>query len=231
MFHFLRPARKKTKRSLSQRTILHVEALEGRDCPSAPPTAPTMTGSAATAPMGTETGMSLSLSVAQGPNRTVAVTGQVSSSNSPTGGRTVTLSGVVSGSVTTNADGTFAYTGPASALGQIQAAVTDDSGVTVTSSAELTDAPPTIVNFQAVNNGGTSWTFTGQVQHAYAAGLVVTLRGVPSLDNNNASATVQANGSFSYTIMLQPGERGGVTADCTDWWGQAAGEASDYVWG
>jgi hypothetical protein len=228
MFHFFSSARKKTKRSLSQRTILHVEALEGRDCPSAPPTAPPFTGPAVTVPVGTETdpGMSLSLSVAQGPNRTVNVTGQVSSSASPTGGRTVTLSGVISGSVTTNADGTFAYTGPANALGQIQAAVTDDSGVTVTSSAMLTDAPPTIINFQAVNNGGTSWTFTGQVQHAYAPGLVVTLRGLPSLDSSVASAPVQTSGSFSYTITLQPGENGSVTAACTDWWGQASNEAT-----
>src|SRR5262249_8329341 len=115
-------------------------------------------------------GISLSVSVTQGPHRTVTVTGQASC-NSPAG-LTVTLSGVVSGSVTTNANGAFTYTGPASALGQIQAAVIDVWGVTATSSTMLTNNPPRIVNFQAINNGNNSWTFTGQVQDEYAAGLV-----------------------------------------------------------
>jgi hypothetical protein len=174
-------------------------------------------------------GLSLSLSVVPGPGGTATVWGQVSGA-SPTGGLTVTLSGVVSGSVTTCADGTFTYTGPASALGQIQAAVTDGAGNTVTSSINLSASPPTIVNFQAINNGNNNWTFTGQVQGPSAAGLIVTLAGIPSL-SSNASATVQASGSFSYTVTLQPGESGGVTADCIDWWGQASNQAITYVVG
>jgi hypothetical protein len=178
----------------------------------------------------TDPGLSLSLSVVPGPGATATVFGQVSG-GSPTGGLTVTLSGVVSASVTTNADGTFTFTGSASGLGQVQAAVTDSAGNTVTSSANLTASPPTIVNFQAINNGNNNWTFTGQVQGPYVAGLVVTLAGIPSLDNNSASATVQANGSFIYTITLQPGECGGVTADCIGCWGQASNEARAYVVG
>jgi hypothetical protein len=114
-------------------------------------------------------GISISVSAAQGPNRTVTVTGQVSC-NSPAG-LTVTLSGVVSGSVTSSANGTFSYTGTASALGQIQATVADVWGVTASSSTTLADSPPTVVNFQAINNGNNSWTFTGQVQGEYAAGV------------------------------------------------------------
>ena len=288
------PSRKKTKRSpiRRQRIALHVEALEGRDCPSAPqitafavtvqtghmvllsgtiiddhPTAATVCFGGVAAGFATpdasghfqlqenisqlgtvfatvkdpggamsnaaqamviDPGISLTLSVAQGPNRTVTVTGRVSC-NSPAG-LTVTLSGVVSGSVTATANGAFTHTGPASALGQIQAAVTDVWGVTATSSAMLNNNPPRIVNFQAINNGNNSWTFTGQVQDEYAAGLVVTLRGIPSLDNSNACVTVQANGFFSYTITLQPGENGSVTADCSDWWGQASNESTAFVW-
>jgi hypothetical protein len=176
----------------------------------------------------TDPGTSLNVSAAQGPNRTVTVTGQVSG-NSPAG-LTVTLSGVVSGSVTTNANGTFTYTGAASAPGPIQATVTDLWGVTVSAVTTLTSQPPAILNFKAVNNGNNSWTFTGQVQDEYAAGLVVRLGGIPSLDNNNASAIVQADGKFSYTITLEPGEQGGVTAQCTDWWGQPSNEATAYVW-
>ncbi len=172
-------------------------------------------------------GISLNLSAVQGPNRTVTITGQVSC-NSPAG-LTVTLSGIVSGSVTTNTDGTFTFTGVASALGQIYATVTDIWGVSAGSSTALTNAPPTIVNFRAINNGNNTWTFTGQVQDEYAAGLVVRLRGIPSLDNNNVAVTVQANGTFSYTITLRPGEGGVVTADCTDWWGLTSSQASAYV--
>jgi hypothetical protein len=293
MFHWLSPNQKKNPRSLlrKQRTILQVEALERRDCPSAPqitsfaatvlaghtvvlsgtiidsaPTAAVVSlgGVAAgsvtpdasghfqaqenisqlgtafatvTDPGGStsntaqvmvnDPGLSLSVSVAQGPRRTVTVTGQVSC-NSPCG-LTVTLSGVVSGSVTTNANGTFTYTGPASALGQIQATVTDVWAVTATSSTTLTNKPPTIIDFQAINNGNNSWTFTGQVVDEYAAGLVVRLGGIPTLDNTGATATVQANGTFSYTISLPPGQIGGVTAECIDWWGQASSEATTFV--
>jgi hypothetical protein len=177
----------------------------------------------------TDPGISIRVSVAQGPNRTVTVTGQVSC-NSPAG-LTVALSGVVSGSVTTGANGTFTYTGPTSGPGQVQAAVTDVWGVPAASSATLTNNAPTIVNFRAINNGNNIWTFTGQVKDEYAAGLVVRLAGTPTLDNNNASATVQTNGTFSYTIALKPGESGGVTAECFDWWGQASNEANAFVVG
>jgi hypothetical protein len=295
MIPWLSPGQTKTRRSLlrRQRAILQVEALEGRDCPSASgpqitsfsatvesghmvllsgtvvdssPTTAVVTfggvGSGSVTPnasgyfqvqeniaqLGTvfatltdpgsntsstaqatvnDPGVSLTMSVAPGPSRTATVTGQVCC-NSPAG-LTVTLSGVVSGSVTTTANGTFTFTGPASALGQVQATVTDVWGVAATSSATLTASPPTIVNFQAINLGNNVWTFTGQVQDEYAAGLVVKLAGITSLDNNNATATVQADGTFSYTIALQPGESGSVTANCMDWWGQPSNQATALV--
>jgi hypothetical protein len=218
-----------------RRITLHLEVLEARDCPSASPYDPPVTAGDAILSdtvlvMASDPGLSLSLSVVPRPRGTATVSGQVAG-DSPTGGLTVTLSGVVSGSVTTNADGTFTYTGSASGLGQIQAAVTDGAGNTVTSSTTLVATPPTIVNFRAVNNGNNNWTFTGQIQDPNAVGLVVTVAGIPSLDNNNASATVQPNGSFAYTVTLRPGEFGGVTAECVDWWGQASNEATAYVLG
>jgi hypothetical protein len=241
MLRWWSPKRQKTNRSPVKRPriLLQLEALETRDCPSTLPTTPlpgtdstTATAPAAssstTAPAPvTNPSTSLTVSAAPGPNRTVTVTGQVSG-NAPAG-LTVTLSGVVSASVTTNANGAFTWTGPASALGQIQATVTDSSGDTVAAFTTLTDPPPAILNFKAINNGYNSWTFTGQVQDASAAGLVVQLGGIPSLNNGNASATVQANGTFSYTVLLQPGEQGGVTALCSDSWGQSSNQATAYV--
>ncbi len=231
----------KTRRPLPNRprVLLRLEALESRDCPSALFTTPmpgTDSPSATTPPASISTiapapvndpGTSLTVAAMPGPNHTATVTGQVSG-NAPAG-LTVTLSGVVSGSVTTNADGTFTWTGPASALGQIQATVTDASGVTVAALTTLTDPPPAILNFKAINNGNNNWTFTGQVQDAYATGLVVQLGGIPSLTTNNASAIVQANGTFSYTIALQPGEQGFATAQCSDSWGQSSTQALAYV--
>jgi len=237
MFQWSRPTTKQTKPALSvrrRRITLHVEALEARDCPSAPPVVEPLASLDAvrddtTPARVADPGLSLSLSAVPGPGGTATVSGQVFGA-SPVGGLTVTLSGVVSGSVTTNADGMFTYTGPASGPGQIQAAVTDAEVKTATSSVTLIISPPTIVNFRAINNGNNNWTFTGQVQGPYAAGMVVTLAGIPSL-GNNVSATVQASGSFYYTVTLQPGECGGITANCIDVWGQAANEATAYVVG
>jgi hypothetical protein len=214
---------------------LHLEALEVRECPSdltlvAPVQPPDGILSDSALVVSTNSAISLRLSVVPAPMGMVTVSGQVAGATA-TGGRTVTLSGAVSGSVTTCADGTFRYTGPASGPGQIQAAVTDNAGNTAFSSVNLIAGPPTIVNFRAINNGNNSWTFTGQVQSPSATGLVVTLAGIPSLDSNNASATVQANGSFSFTVTLRPGENGTVTAECLDWWGQASNEATAYVGG
>jgi hypothetical protein len=238
MFHWVSHTPTKAKKRLSvrpRRITLQLEALEARDCPSASslavPVVPAdAVPSSTTFAVVSNSGIALTLSVVPGPGGTATISGQVSG-GSATGGLTVTLSGVVSGNVTTNADGTFTFTGPASGPGQILAAVTDDAGNTVTSSVNLSAGPPTIVNFRAINNGNNSWTFTGQVQGPYAAGLIVTLAGIPSLDNNSASAMVQADGSFTYTITLQPGESGGVTAQCIDGWGQASNEATAYVLG
>jgi hypothetical protein len=238
MFRWSPPTRKKSTPSLlvrPRRITLNLEALEARYCPSTlpvlPPVEPPDFGPSDTALiLVTDSGLSLRLSAVPGPRGTATVSGQVSGAL-PKGGLTVTLSGVVSGLVATNPDGTFAFTGPSRGPGQIQAAVNDAAGNVVTSSANLVASPPSIVNFQANYNGNNNWTFTGQVQDPNAVGLVVTIAGIPSLTSNNASATVQANGSFSYTVTLQPGEGGGVTAQCIDWWGQTSNEAAAYVVG
>jgi hypothetical protein len=227
---------RKTKKPLParpRRVTLQLESLETRDCPSASslilPVVPDPALSIPAIVGVSNQGLSLTLTATPGPAGTAMVSGQVT--GPAAGGLTVTFTGVVSGSVTTNADGTFTFSGQASGLGQVQATVTDGAGNTVSSAVSLSAPTPTIVNFRVVNDGNGRWTFTGQVQGANTAGLVVSLAGIPALDNNNASATVQANGTFSCTVNLQPGECGGVTADCIDWWGQASNEATTYVLG
>jgi hypothetical protein len=238
MLRWWSPTPKDTKKTLParpRRITLHLEALEARNSPSAfPPDAPLVEGDAVlsdtTLVLAADPGLSLSPSGVPGPEGTATASGEVSGA-SPDGGTTVTLSGVDSGSVTTNADGAFTYAGPASGSGQDQPAVTGYAVSPVSPPANQAPTPPTIVNFQAVNNGNNSWTFSGQVQAPDAAGLVVTLAGIPTLDDNNVSVTAQADGAFSYTVTLQPGESGGVTAETVDRCGQASNEATAFVTG
>jgi hypothetical protein len=190
---------------------LHLEPLEGRNCPSAPQITPQITAFAATVQTG----------------HTVLLSGTIIDAL-PTAA-SVCFGGVATGSVTADASGHFQLQENLPHLGTVLATVKDPNGTTSnTAQATVTDAPPVIVNFQAINNGNNSWTFTGQVQDESPAGLVVTLSGIPAL--NNVAVTVQANGFFSYTIRLAPGVSGSVTAVCIDEWGQASNVAPAYVW-
>ena len=134
------------------------------------------------------------------------------------GGLTVTLTGVVSGSTITNADGTFQVTLAASGVGQIQATVTDQwAQVSPAASVTVHSNPPAINNFTATLVSGTTWTFSGTVSDADAPGLMVQLGGLPSLQGK--SATVASDCTFSITITLAAGETGTASAQCTNWFG------------
>ena len=81
----------------------------------------------------------LSLHLAYGTRNNVILSGSVTAGTP--GGLAVTFTGVVSGSATTNSDGSFQVTLPASGVGQIQATVTDIWGQT-SAPASVTVAPP-----------------------------------------------------------------------------------------
>jgi hypothetical protein len=158
----------------------------------------------------------ISLTLTYGPRHTATLSGKVNDIDP--GGRTVTITGVASGSVTTNSDGTYSVTTTVSALGSIQASTVDLWGQNSNVAAvSYTDKAPQITNFTATEGQMRMWTFSGTVEAQYAPGLVVTFGGLASLQNQ--TATVGADGSFSLTIQLQPGETGYATAQVTDWWG------------
>jgi hypothetical protein len=158
----------------------------------------------------------LTLSLAYSARNNVILSGQVTADGP--GGLAVTFTGVVSGSTTTNSDGTFKVTLPASRVGQVQATVTDGWGqISNAVGATVTSAPPSILNFQAELVSGTTWVFTGSVSDEYAAGLTVQFGGLPSLEGK--SVAVGDDGTFSFTVILAPGEEGMATALCTDWFG------------
>lgn len=140
------------------------------------------------------------------------------------GGLTVQITGVYTGSVQTNADGSFSVAIQPSQLGSIFATVTDAEGLSSTSMEDvLTSFVPTISNFSARRLYGNCWTFSGTVSDECAEGLIVHFGGLPSLEGK--TAVVGADGTFSLTIDLQPGEEGTATAQTTDWWGQDSNEA------
>lgn len=171
-----------------------LEALEARDCPA----------------------LTLTYNISYGAQHALTITGHVGGMNSSTGG--VTFSGVVAGNAVINANGDFTYQGQATALGAVHAIARDTTGdQSPIVDANVTSAAPSVSNFAAQQGAGNCWTFTGRVTDESAAGLTVRFSGLPSLQGRMAQ--VQADGTFSITVQLAPGETGTATAQTTDWWG------------
>lgn len=169
---------------------------------------------------------SLTLSVSYGAGRTVTLSGQVT--DTVPGSLTVSFTGKVVGSVVTNSDGTFSGTFEASALGLISATVTNGLGfVSSASAVTLVSNAPVISDFVGVLQTGTMWIFSGRVTDEGHTGMIVRFDGLASLDGK--TATVQANGTFSLTVQLQPNEEGTALAETTDWWGLVSNEASFLI--
>jgi hypothetical protein len=169
---------------------------------------------------------SLTLNITSAGRNLVVLSGQVRA-GSP-GGLTVSFSGMLSGSAVTNPDGTYKVTLLATGMGEVQATVTDVAGQTSDPvSAMLPNTPPVIQNFRASWVSGTTWVLSGSVSDESPAGLTVQFGGVGSADGR--TATVAADGTFSLTVTLQPGEGGMVSALCTDWFDMQSNIASDSI--
>lgn len=167
---------------------------------------------------------SLILFISYGSQRTITASGTVSDLDPV--GRTVTIGGVASGSLTTNSLGQYSLTTTASALGQVTASVTDAWGQTSYATPfTLTSDVPVIENFTAIHGAGNVWTFQGRVVDESAAGLTVYFGGLGSLMGQ--SVTVDTDGTFTFTRTLDPMMDLGHTATAivTDWWGLESAEA------
>jgi hypothetical protein len=90
-------------------------------------------------------------------------------------------------------------------------------------------APPSITNFQCVNENNNYWTISGSVADSDdpVQGDVVTFGGV--LASYNLSTTVGANGVFSFTVELLGLQEGTATAQTTDPHGVLSNVASVVV--
>jgi len=162
-----------------------------------------------------------SFSVSQAGHHDVQLTGSVSDDGAVSG-LTVSFSGVVSGSTTTDEDGDFSCVLTASALGTITATATDDGGLTSDpSSADLTNIAPSI-SVSARQVVGGCWVIEGSVGDEWAYGLTVTLSSSnPLLDG--VSVEVGSNGGFEFSILDPNANLIGATiaASVTDWWGES----------
>ncbi|MFO0970590.1 MAG: hypothetical protein U0793_34025 [Gemmataceae bacterium] len=155
---------------------------------------------------------SLSLSVTENGGRSVTLSGLVT--DDAPGGATVNFSGPVWGSVITNADGSFSYTADAMFLGSVQATATDawwqtSSPVQVT----LSNPAPTLT-LNVVAGPGRTVTLSGVLSDDGAvAGRTVSFFG-PVV----GSTITASDGSFSFTTQAM--SLGTVQATATDDWGQ-----------
>jgi hypothetical protein len=169
------------------------------------------------------TAPSISISVSFGTGPRVTISGTITDTN--VSGQTVSISGVVSGSATTDVNGNYSLTAHASSLGSVTASFTDSSGQSASAKTSIAVPPPQITSFTATQDGD-MWTFSGTVSAQSPQGMIVNIY-VPGVGNE--SATVGADGSFSLTVSIPPNTSGTATAQTTDWWGQTSNEADAIV--
>jgi hypothetical protein len=73
---------------------------------------------------------------------------------------------------------------------------------------------PVITSFGASEYPSNLWVFTGKVSDPNPASCWVHFGGLPSL--NGKATQCEADGSFMWTVQLQPGEGGTATAIAID---------------
>lgn len=135
---------------------------------------------------------------------------------------TVTISGSAQGSMSVNSLGYFSGTFSVPTLGGISAVANDGTQNGPSVSSTLTNAAPTVVVGAAQGDG--TWIFSGTVGDAAPQGLTVTLTGLPG---GTISTVAGAGGAYSFTVTLEPGASGQVTASVTDWYG-LSGSGTTY---
>lgn len=241
MLRLFRRKRKKVDSPPANRIRLSLESLESRDCPSGSDPTQLFVGplgdSGGTVLTSTETppppdsGASMnppptmnqppciSLNIVYDSQKNVTLSGQVTDENP--GGLTVTFTGQYQGTVVTNADGTFSVTVTAAGLGTISASTVDTQGLSSNVAfVSVISFAPQITEASCTEGIDHIWTFRGKVLDESAPNLVIHFGGLNSVENQ--TVTVEADGWFCYIVQLQPNEDGTVTADTTDWWGQAS---------
>jgi hypothetical protein len=139
---------------------------------------------------------------------------------------TVTLSGKVSGTATTDSNGNYDVTLTATGLGTVYA-----SAAGASASEELWDITPIITSFSASEGAGNVWTFSGTVRYRRLFdSLTVNFGGSP-VNLQCCSTGTDDEGSFSWAVTLSGTtiDNGAIWAQAVSPWGTASEKAYDYV--
>lgn len=165
----------------------------------------------------------ITLTAAVGSNNVVMLSGQVTGTPSP-GGLTVQLTGTANGYATTDASGNFRVTLQASGPGQESASTTDGQSNTATTMVQMA----TIDDFGYIEGPARTFQFVGHVTGG-VEGEKVNLGGIKDLQGQ--STTLDANGSFSVTVILDglPDDNGDAWAQVVDANGVTSNMALDWV--
>lgn len=209
MFGLLSRSPRTRKPRARRGTTLCLEKLEDRCCPS---------GGAAT-----ET-LTMNVTYLQGKQATFS--GQLTNqTGGPIANQTIDLTGVVTTTVNTNAQGNYSITLKIPKLGTEYAASAD--GQSNTAQFTLAGGNPVIKDFTAVAEGNGLWLFSGTVSGAPTQGEVVNFGGITPLEGE--STTVNSDGSFDFYAIVPTGEGGVASAEAVDWWGDTSETAAAYV--
>ncbi len=136
-------------------------------------------------------------------------------------GLTVTFSGMVTGTATTDAAGYYTITAEATGLGQIFVSTVDAGGLASNVAvADVTSSPPVFVSLAAVAGDLDCYTISGQFQGESLTGMSVTLRGLRALANV-PPVQVFSDGTFYYNWRhTDLTDCGWISVSVTDCWGQ-----------
>ncbi|HMC65337.1 MAG TPA: hypothetical protein VKI65_10400 [Gemmataceae bacterium] len=159
------------------------------------------------------------------PGHIARLTGTVTDENPAT--VHIRFSGAASGDTTVDATGHFSFSTTNAVLGSVTATGLDQENLSATAMSTLSSSAPVITNFKAIMGSFGFWTFTGKVTDEDPSHCVVKFSGLPELEGK--TTTVALDGTFSYTVQLQPGETGMVLATATDCWGLTSAEAEAVV--
>ena len=168
---------------------------------------------------------SLMLNITYGLNKQVTLTGRVT--DAQPGDLTVTFSGVANGTVITNPDGSFSTDLTATALGKITATVQDVWGLNSNSANVWVSDPGPTIKLNASQTTQGVWVFTGMVSGPWTAGMTVTFSSSTCSAIDGKTVTINADGTFSLAVVLNPGDTGWITASVTDCWNESAAASFD----
>lgn len=158
------------------------------------------------------------LNLAYGANKQLTLSGKVTD-DTPSG-LTVSITGLATGTVTTDSNGNYTITVTASGPnGTITATTADIWGQAASAQVTASNSAPVISALSASASSYGFWSITGKVADEHPGGLTLTFTSTDVPAINGLTTTVQADGSFSLTVLIPNTQSGYFYAQTTDWWG------------